>query len=142
MSTSIDFNDGTPGSLTNSKPSPADRFGNWNPSALPVTDEEESLGTGQLHVFKFRDDYLVNFELSMIPQGSMGMMLRLARHLKNGGTVTVNTGDNASRSYPTCCLQKGADPQPKLTDRKLLEYTMNFALRNVDASPVDFICIY
>jgi hypothetical protein len=55
-------------------------------------------------------------------------MLRLQRHLKSGGTVSVNTGDATSHVYPTCCLVKGANPKPRLTDTKNLEYSMTFAL--------------
>jgi hypothetical protein len=139
---SIVFNDGTSATLTNGKPSPADRFSSWNPSSIIYGAEEEALGTGQLYTFSFRNDYLVTFELRAIPQSQMSVMLRLQRHLKSGGTVTVNTGDAASRSYATCCLQKGADCAPKLSDPQNIEYTQTFALRNVAGSPVDMICRY
>jgi hypothetical protein len=142
MATTITFNDGAPATLANQKPVPGDRFSNWNPSSPVVGDEEEALGTGQLFVFAFRNDYLVTFDLRQIPQSQMSIMLRLQRHLKNGGTVSVNTGDAANRVYPTCCLQKGTDPVPKLTDPKNLEYSQNFALRNVAGGPTDFLCIY
>lgn len=144
MAVSITWNDGAAGTLTNLKPagSGADRFANWNPSSVPVGDAEEALGTGQLHTFTFRDDYLVSFELAQIPRSEQALMLRLQRHLMKGGTVVVNTGDTANRSYPTCCMVRGSNPGPKLTDRKSLEYTMAFSLRNVAAVPVDFICIY
>jgi hypothetical protein len=142
MATSITFNDGSAGTLTNAKPVPGDRFSNWEPSSPTVGDEAEALGTGQLYTFTFRNDYLVTFELKQIPQSSLPTMLRLQRHLKSGGTVSVNTGDAASRVYATCCLQKGTDPKPRMTDPKNLEYTMAFALRNVAGSPVDMICQY
>jgi hypothetical protein len=103
---------------------------------------EEALGTGQLYAFTFRSDYLVTFELAQIPVASLATMLRLQRHLTSGGTVSVNTGDASAHVYATCCLQKGGDPRPKLTDRKNMEYTMSFALRNVAGSPVDMICQY
>jgi hypothetical protein len=38
-----------------------------------VGDEDESLGTGQLYTFTFRNDYLVTFELRQIPQSSMAI---------------------------------------------------------------------
>lgn len=142
MATTITFNDGSPATLTNSKPVPGDRFSNWNPGALIFGAEEESLGTGTLFTFSFRNEYLVTFELRQIPQSQMAIMLRLQRHLKSGGMIAVNTGDGTSHSYPTCCLQKGADPSPRLSDPKSLEYSMTFALRNIAGSPVDFICQY
>jgi hypothetical protein len=143
MSTSISWTDGIGAtSLTNSKPTPGDRFQNWNPASPAVCDAEEALGTGQLYTFKFRDDYLVTFDLTQIPQSAMGTMLRLQRWLTSGGNVSVNTGDASSHVYATCCLQKGADPKPRLTDPKNLEYSISFALRNVAGSPVDMICAY
>lgn len=130
--------------LDNAKPagSGGDRFKNWNPSASVISDEEESLGTGQLFAFIFRNEYLVSFELPAIPRTSMAIMLRLQRHLKSGGSVTVNTGDSGNRSYATCCLVKGTNPEPKLTDPKNLEYSMQFTLRNIAAVPTDFLCLY
>lgn len=143
MSTSITWTDaGGAATLNNGKPVPGDRFSQWEPSSPTVRDEEESLATGQLYTFTFRSDYLVTFELRQIPQSSMATMLRLQRHLTSGGTVSVNTGDATSHVYATCCLQKGADPKPRLADPRNLEYSMSFALRNVAGSPVDMICQY
>jgi hypothetical protein len=142
VATTITFNDGSPATLSNQKPSPGDRFSNWQPAGSILSDEDESIGTGTLYTFKYRNEYLVTFELRQIPQSQMAIMLRLQRHLKSGGTIAVNTGDATSHAYATCCLQKGGDPSPKLTDPKNLEYTQTFALRNVAGSPVDFICIY
>lgn len=143
MATSITWTDAIgAGTLTNSKPVPGDRFSQWEPDSPAVGDDEEALGTGQLYTFTFRNDYLVTFELKQIPQSSMATMLRLQRHLKSGGTVSVNTGDATSHVYATCCLVKGANPRPRLTDAKSLEYTMGFSLRNVAGSPVDMICVY
>lgn len=142
MATSLTFNDGSAGTLTNGKPSPGDRFQNWNPSSPAVGDSEEALGTGALYTFTFRNDYLVTFDLTQIPQSSMSSMLRLQRHLTSGGTVSVNTGDATSHVYATCCLQKGADPKPRLTDPKSLEFSMSFALRNIAGAPTDMILAY
>ncbi|HEY0528681.1 MAG TPA: hypothetical protein VGD02_07620, partial [Gemmatimonadaceae bacterium] len=128
--------------LSNGKPRPGDRLANWHPSGTAIADEEEALGTGQLYTFTFRDEYLVTFDLKPIPQSSVSRMLRLQRQLKKAGTVNVTTGDTSNRVYPTCCAIKGADPAPRLADPKLLEYSMTFQLRNVDASPTDFLCIY
>ncbi|HWL41021.1 MAG TPA: hypothetical protein VNO75_12370 [Gemmatimonadaceae bacterium] len=128
--------------LTNGKPAPGDRFSSWNPSSPPVGVDEEAVGTGLLHTFTFRDDYLVSFELKQIPRTEQAIMLRLQRHLRKGGLVAVNTQDAANRSYPTCCLVKGTNPEPKLADTKNIEYSMAFMLRNVAAVPADFICIY
>jgi hypothetical protein len=143
MATSITWTDGVgAATLNNGKPVPADRFSQWEPSSPLVGAEEEALGTGQLYTFTFRTEYLVTFELRMIPQSSMALMLRLQRWLSIGGTVSVNTGDASSHVYATCCRQKGTDSKPRLTDAKNLEYSMSFALRNVAGSPVDFICAY
>lgn len=142
MPTSIAFNDGAAATLTNGKPVPGDRFSQWEPDSGKVGDDEEAVGTGQLFTFTFRTDYLVNFELRQIPQSSLPIMLRLQRHLRSGGTVTINTGDSTNRVYATCCLVKGTNPKPRMTDPKNLEYSMSFSLRNVAAVPADMICQY
>lgn len=129
-------------SLSNGLPVPASRFSNWNPSSPVIGDQAEALGTGTLYMFSFRNDYLVTFDLKQIPRSSLATMLRLQRHLMGGGTVSVNTGDAASHVYATCCLQKGANPEPKMSDTKNVEYSMTFALRNIAGSPVDMLCAY
>jgi hypothetical protein len=142
VATTITFNDGSPGDAHQQQARAWRSLQQLEPRRLDLWREEESLGTGTLYTFSFRNEYLVTFELRQIPQSQMAIMLRLQRHLKSGGTIAVNTGDATSHSYPTCCLQKGADPSPRLSDPKNLEYSMTFALRNIAGSPVDFICQY
>ena len=68
---------------------------------------------------------------------------RLAYWLENGGTCQVETGDVEGNIYTTCQLAPGATAQqPVLSDRKLLEYTMSFALTNIAASPARMRCHY
>lgn len=128
--------------LTNSKPSPGNRFRGWTPFGGIKGAEEEALGTGQLFTFSFRDEYLVAFAIEAIPRSAMALMLRLQRHLAKGGTVSVQTEDSSSRTYATCCSVKGQPAQIQLSDQQSLEYTMTFTLRNVAESPTDFICTY
>lgn len=142
MATSIAFNDGAAATLTNAKPTPADRFASWAPRSAPVGPREHALGTGALHAFVFRWDYGCTFELRGIPAASMGVMDRLVRHLASGGTVTVNTGDSANRSY-VAGLAPGAElPYPTLSDPQMLEYSMSFALIHQGAQPAPMLCTY
>lgn len=143
MASTVGFTDGVgAATLSNQKPVPGDRFARWEASSPTICDQEEALGTGQLFAFTFRSDHLVTFQVTQIPVSQLSIMLRLQRHLTSGGTVSVNTGDASSRVYATCCLQKGADPSPKLTDPKEREYTVTLALRDVSGSPVDMLCAY
>lgn len=140
---SISFVDsGGAAALSNGKPAPADRFRNWKPDSAPHGEREHALGTGALYMFSFRDDHTASFEIPGIPNESMDTMLRLQMHLRKGGTVSVATDDAAARTYATCCLAPGAQPEISLSDPIELEYTFAVTLLNIAAVPVRMLCLY
>jgi len=95
--------------------------------------EAEALGTGELFVFKFRDDYGASFEIREIEQSNVAAALRLIRHLNNGGEVTVTTGDADSNEY-TCKKWKGAEPSLSAADPKSLRRTLKLTLKSLTAA--------
>lgn len=140
MSTTLVFTDGTgAATLRNGLPAPADRFSNWTPDVDPVGDREAALGTGITSHWSYRDDYLATFDLEYLPASSHPEALRLKRHLETGGTVTVNTGDVANRSY-TCRIAPGARVAIEFASRSPIHYTLRLHLKNTAAAPL--LCIY
>lgn len=141
MPSSISWTDATgAASLTNGKPVPGDRFGNWTPRNPPVNDAENSLADGVLHTFEFRVDYTAAFELRGIPNTSQDLALRLMLHLERGGAVSVATGDAAARTYGSCKLAPGTKPEFTLSDPVYIEYTLSLVLLNTAAASM--LCIY
>jgi hypothetical protein len=141
VSAKIDFNDGTAASLTNGKPSPADRFDLWVPFHSFNAQAAHELCSKRRHAFTFGTIYGARFQLSKIPNSSQDTALRLIEHLLGGGTCSVTTGDG-THTYATCTLAEGEDPTLELADRQLLEYTLSLALINTASSPARMLCIY
>jgi hypothetical protein len=143
---SITFNDGTSATLDNGMTGVAggvgSRFADWTPFQRPVGPAVTALGTGARYQFAFRTDYGASFTMNDIPNSSMSVMLRLQAHLLGGGTVSVATGDSASRTYATCCLAPDGAVDITLQDKVELRYSMSFALINIAASPGAMLCIY
>ena len=120
-------------------PDPGSRFQNWTPDVVEIADREVEFGSGISHQFAFRTDYVVSFQVPYLTTHEFTVALRLKRHLLGGGTCTVNTEDNASRSY-TCRLQPGTVPGVELVDRRLMEYAMSLQLLNTAAAVM--LCDY
>jgi len=136
---SIAFNDGSSATLSNGAPAPLDRFSGWTPDIDPVGPTDAALGTGITFHWAFRNDYLASLELPLLPASMLAVALRLKRHLLNGGTCTVTTGDGLSNVY-TCRLAPGSVPELGYTDRQLVEYTLKLRLKNTAAAPL--LCLY
>jgi hypothetical protein len=136
---SISFNDGSSATLENGAPEPFDRFSGWTPDIDAVGPTDAALGTGSTFHWAFRNDYLASLELPLLKASTLAVALRLKRHLLNGGTCTVTTGDSSSNVY-TCRLAPGSVPEIDYVDRQLVEYTFKARLKNVAASPL--ICLY
>ena len=138
--TSITWTDTAPRELTNSKPKPADIFANWT----PITGANESAVftiPGTRSRWSFASYKGATFDLPMIPATDMDMVMRLLRHLAEGESVTVNTGDRSNRSYtcvawPGWTIPEGAE----FTDKQRLEYTLTLKLRNTGTA--DMVCLY
>ena len=118
------------------------RFADWTPFQRPIGAAAVSLGTGARSMFTFRTDYGASFAMNDIPNTKMSDMLRCQAWLIGGGTVAVNTGDNASRTYATCCLAPDGEVTITLQDKNVLTYGMSFTLINVAGSPSAMLCIY
>lgn len=116
------------------------RFANWTPFQRPVGSQATALGTGRLFRFVFRTDYGASFSIRDIPNTTMATMLRLQAHLQAGGTVTVTTGDSASRTYTNCSLAPEGDVTISMTDPTALLYTMELAVINLGGSQM--LCEY
>ena len=141
MATSIAWYDNASRILTNSKPTPADRFANWVPITPPAADAVYGLGTGVRHQWLFRQDYGATFDLPMIPVADTDLVLRLLRHLQQGDEIEVHTGDAGSRSYTCIAFPEWEIPEgPEFTDTRMLEYTLRLKVKHTLA--LDMICNY
>ena len=115
------------------------RFADWTPFQKPIGPRVPALGTGVPYQFRFRTDYGASFSMTDIPNTSMASMLRCQEWLLRGNSVTVNTGDNAARSY-TAYLAPDGDVSITLQDKNVLLYSMSFTL--INASAAAMLCIY
>lgn len=141
MSTSIVFTDaiGT-ATLTNSKPTPADRFTDWTP-VTPANEDAVYTLAGARSRWRYAQYYGASFTLDKIPVVDMDIILRLLRWLQTGGSVTVNTGDTSDRIYTATAFPNWDIPEgPELSDNKVLWYTLKLKLRNT--ASVDMLCNY
>ena len=141
MATSIQWYDTASRTLTNSKPTPADRFDNWTPITPPEASAVYGLGTGIRHQWRFRQDYGASFALSKIPVADTDLVMRLLRHLQEGGEITVNTGDSSGRSYDCIAFPNWDIPEgAEFTDNRMLEYTLTLKVKHT--LDLDMICNY
>lgn len=141
MSTSIVFTDsiGT-ATLTNSKPSPGDRFTDWNPVS-PRNESAVFTLVGNRESWRYAQYYGASFTLDKIPVADMDIILRLLRWLQTGGSVTVNTGDTSDRVYTAKVFPGWTIPEgPELSDKGVLWYSLALKLRNT--ASVDMLCNY
>lgn len=127
-----------PGLLTG----PGSRFTDWLPFQRAIGPRVSSLGTGRPYQFRFRTDYGASFTLLDIPNTKMSDMLRCQEWLLRGESVTVNTGDNALRSYTCYIAPDGGDVSIAMQDKNLMLYSMSFVLINGASTPSAMLCIY
>jgi hypothetical protein len=134
--------------LSNQKPSPADRFSSWVPATIPYGESTTRQSDHATSMFVFGTDYGASFELTKIPVKTIGgvraidIAVRLIAWLLLGGTCTVNTGDADGNSYATCGIKPGTTPTLMLADKKNLEYTLSLSLINLAGAPVPMLCHY
>lgn len=134
MADSISWVDSTgPALLSNNKPTPATRLGNWTPDIEPVGHSAVRLGSGITDFFEFRQDDLVSFEIAAIPGTAANLRLckRLKKHLLTGGVVTLNTSRPIADDFLVYCLAEGSKPQIDFSDRQMLEYTFSVSLKGL-----------
>lgn len=143
---SITFNDGTSATLDNGTTGVAgaagSRFANWTPFTRRVGDTGVALATGARSMFTFRIDYGATFEMRDIPATAQATALRLIRHLQGGGTCSVATADNSSRTYTTCGLDPQGDVTLAFQDPTFLTYTLTLSLINLASPGADMLCDY
>jgi hypothetical protein len=140
MATSIAWTDSIgAATLTNGRPVPADRFSGWTPDWVPIRAAATLLGPQEEESFEFADIHIARFELQNIPDTEHDLCLRLKRHLMRNGSVTINTGDDAARTY-TAKRRPGSDVtlRPFNIQRRL--FAMGFEMKNTAAA--DMICEY
>jgi hypothetical protein len=118
------------------------RFANWVPRVTPIGSAETLLATGALHMFRFRTDNTASFTIEHIPVASLDIAVRLIAHLLQGGTCAVYTEDSASRSYLTCGLAPGSEPQLSMEDRADLWYRLDLTLLNLASPSAIMLCTY
>lgn len=132
MATTITFNDGASATLDNGKPAPFDRFTNWTPDTRPHGERAARQSDKRITMVRFGTLYHVHFELPFIPSSGASSKVtiadRLKNHLLNGGLCTVNTGDAAGSSYANVFAHPDIEPELRLTDRELMEYTLSLDL--------------
>jgi len=141
---SIQFTDGGGAvTLTNGMPAPADRFSSWEPLVTEIGAFAHRLGSGTRNSFVFRTDFGARFELRNLPASKLSDAIRCLRWLQDGGTVALNTGDAAGRSYPTCTLAPESTPELRYTpDGPIPQWTLALAVIRTDATPAPMICQY
>lgn len=141
---SISFTDSTgSATLACSWPSGAPRrFRTWEPFSRPFGEGANRLSSGKLEKFSFRTDYGASFEIAGIANTDVDIALRLQEHLLGGGVCTVTTDDLSSRVYTDCGLAPGTEPELRLEDRQMLEYTMSLVLIDVATTPTPMLCEY
>lgn len=127
--------------LTNDVPTVGGRFKGWTARRRPVGPRETALGTGRLFRFAFRYERIASFTLDEIPTASQALVSRLIEFLEDGGTVQINTGDNASRIYTAVGLAEGFDIEWSQQSGPDLTYRLSLTVVNL-ANTDDLICDY
>jgi hypothetical protein len=136
MASSLAWTDDTGSvTLTNSRPTPADRFAAWKHWRPPIGPVEVAAGTGQSYHWPYREEHLASFELRHIPMASLALLERLKYHLETGGEVTVTVGDPAAHIY-VCIIAPGTMVEYDQADPQLLLYTLQLSLKNTAALPL------
>lgn len=130
---SLAFNDGSAATLASTVPAPANRLRNWRAGVKSIGPGATALGTGARSQWRFRTDFTAALELPYLAEADTDVALRLIVHLLGGGTVTLATGDSASRSY-TCTLQPDTEPSWTCEDRQEGYWTFACQLRNSAAA--------
>jgi hypothetical protein len=122
--------------VSNLKAVPANRFTNWTPDALPIGPSKAGLGTGVIHAFTFREDYLVSFQIVGIPASELDKLLRLQTHLLDGYLVALDSDHEMNEVFALCSLAPNTEPSIEFSDATNLEYTFSCKLKAVDAEDV------
>lgn len=139
MAASIQFDDGTPTTLTAAA---GGRFNNWTPDSRPVDVASRSVGTGAVDTREHRENAKVSFEM-LVLQSDLPVVERLIKHLWRGGVCTLNTDDEttpapASFSNMAIGTEDGRRIRPGLVriDPDLIDYLLTPTLQYIGAAPV------
>ena len=129
--------------LTNGKSGAASRFAQWTPVDGFDGDARQGPGMNAPAAFVLREHVGARFALPFVPAGSLGLVVRLKRHLeRGGGSCVVTTDDAASRVYPTCFLYPASTVTWELTDPAEQEFTVSLTVADRQASPSPMLCVY
>lgn len=143
----IQFTDGTGAAtldngLRNIGAGVASRFSGWIPRNTPIGAREVSLGSGATYMFRFRTDYTASFTIEHIPLSSLDVVARFVEHMLRGNTCAVYTEDLAGRTYATCGLAPGTEPDVQSEDRSDQWYRLSMTLINLSGTPGPMLCVY
>lgn len=130
MSLTISFTDGT-GAATLTHLTP--RWGAWRPDIDSVADRHVAVGTGITYAWEMRVDDTVDFEVRDLQADDLAVALRLKRHLVNGGTAVVATGDLDANSY-TIRLRPGTVPELRGPDPDTMYFVLAVAAKRASGS--------
>lgn len=121
--------------LTNTRPTPADRFAAWKHWQAPIGPVEVAAGTGRSFHWSFREEHLASFELRHIPMASLALLERLRYHLETGGEITITAGDPGAHIF-VCVIAPGTKVDYDQADPQLLLYTLQLTVKNTAALPL------
>jgi hypothetical protein len=138
----ITFTDGTGAvTLSNGKAGPGSRFSQWTPSIDRIADRRFALGTGIAYEYLFREDFTASFQIEHLPLTQLANVSRFMRWALQGNTFTVNTQDKTNKTY-TCRLRPETMPTLTMTDRVVLEYTLDLSVISAASPTVFLACEY
>jgi hypothetical protein len=138
----ITFTDGTGAvTLSNGKDGPGSRFSQWTPSIDRIADRRFALGTGIAYEYLFREDFTATFQIEHLPLSELQDASRFTRWALQGNTFTVNTQDKTNKVY-VCRLRPDTVPSLTMTDRVLLEYTLDLSVISASSPTVFLACEY
>ena len=121
--------------LENGLPGAGARFQAWTPTPEIIGPMHQALGTGIPYVWEHREDQGASFELRYIPNNLQSDCIRLIRHLKRGGLITLACGDADNATYE-CYLWPGSKPSLSAADPKDLRRVLSLAVLNSEAGEI------
>jgi hypothetical protein len=127
--------------LSNQKFGPGNRFSNWTPDIVRVSDTKIGVGTGIRYEYLFRQDYVASFDIEYVPVAELEKVARFKAWALAGNTFNVNTQDKANRVH-TCRLSPQGDITVKMQDRSMLEYTVSVDVVSAASPQVFLTCLY
>lgn len=118
---------------------PARRFRNWTPDQNAFGPRVFALGTGRAYEFAHRRDYTASFEIPGILPSQHEDFIRFKVWAMKGCPFDVYCED-ADNHYYECRIAPDTQPEMRLEDSAMLEYTISLSARAIINVPM--ICNY